>query len=254
MYVVIFNELVLARRLNEITFPASRSPTSIRAAGVRRPRCRTTLRSLHLLQRRRGLERFLHKYNNITFDFAKAVPNRKEWESPPVAAARRKVPDRHHRHVSGREPVHRPFPDSQRPAGDNLQVLVVYKSAHKNERVNDKDALLKNLHNTCAGAASSMSAGRNSRSIGHLRKYDDTCPSTPLVDTNQNRLVRAAEGKVFWGEERSRVLRSALAHGRALGTDSANPNAEKEPSWRGDRSPRGHLQVVDHPALYERRR
>src|SRR5439155_20627277 len=177
MYVVIPNELVLARRLNEITFPGVEISYTDPNGQKQTAKMQDNTYDLFIYSNVvGGLERFLHKYNNITFDFAKAVPNRKEWEFAPVAAS---AQGRFPTGVIGTFPGENQYSGHFRirsgPPGDNIQIVVAYKSAQKNERVNDKDALLKSLHDYlrwCGEFDFQQDALKIDR--GTWKKYDDT--------------------------------------------------------------------------------
>ncbi len=234
MYAVIPNELVLARRLDEITFPGVE--ISYTDGGGQRQSARMPDNTYNLFIYSNvvgGLERFLNKYNNITFNFAKATPNRKEWEFAPIAAS---AQGRFPTGVIGTSPGEDQYSGHFRirsgPPGDNIQVLVAYKRSEKKERVDDKDALLKNLREYlrwCGEFDFSPESLQINR--GEWRKYADAWSvEGRWVDTIKNRLGEGPlKARVFWGaREDVEYYVLALAHGRALGTDSANPNQEKE--------------------------
>ncbi len=264
MYVGIPNELVLARRLSEITFPGIEI-SYLDPAGQRQTvKMPDNTYNLFIYSNVvGGLERFLHKYNDMTFDFAKAVPNRKEWEFAPVAAS-----------AQGRFPTgiigtsggntgesmyEGHFRIRSGPPGDNIQIVVAYKTVQKHERLNDKDALVKTLHDYlrwCGEFDFQQDALKIDR--GTWKKYDDTWSvEGRWVDTIKNRLGEGPmKAKVFWGgREDVEYYIVALAHGRALGTDSANPNPEKEAQLVSDID-----KLLDTykssivPLSYERRR
>ena len=87
-YAVIFNELELARRLDNITFPGV-EVTYTDAQGQRQStKLPDSPEDLFIYSNVvGGLERFVRKYNNINIDFHKASPERKEWEFAPKAAS-----------------------------------------------------------------------------------------------------------------------------------------------------------------------
>jgi len=240
MYVVIPNELVLARRLNEVTFPGIEISYLDPGGQRQTAKMQDNTQDLFIYSNVvGGLERFLHKYNNITFDFAKAVPNRKEWEFAPVAAS---AQGRFPTGVIGTFPGENQYSGHFRirsgPPGDNIQIVVAYKSAQKNERVNDKDALLKSLHDYlrwCGEFDFQQDALKIDR--GTWKKYDDTWSvEGRWLDTIKNRLGEGPmKAKVFWGgREDVEYYVFALAHGRALGVDSAKANPEKEAQLAGE--------------------
>jgi len=240
MYVVIPNELVLARRLNEVTFPGIEISYLDPGGQRQTAKMQDNTQDLFIYSNVvGGLERFLHKYNNITFDFAKAVPNRKEWEFAPVAAS---AQGRFPTGVIGTFPGENQYSGHFRirsgPPGDNIQIVVAYKSAQKNERVNDKDALLKSLHDYlrwCGEFDFQQDALKIDR--GTWKKYDDTWSvEGRWLDTIEDRLGGGPmKAKVFWGgREDVDYYVLALAHGRALGVDSAKANPEKEAQLAGE--------------------
>ena len=261
MYVVIPNELVLARRLNEITFPGVEITYTDPDAQKHTVKMQDNTYDLFIYSNVvGGLERFLHKYNNITFDFAKAVPNRKEWEFAPIAAsAQGRFPTGMIGTFPGENQYNGYFRLRSGPPGDNIQIVVAYKSAQKKERVKDQDALMKRLREYlrwCGEFDFQQDALKVTQ--GQWKKYDDAWSvEGRWVDTLKNRLGEGPlKAKVFWGaREDVEYYVLALAHGRALGADSANPNPDKEAQLAGE---------IDHlldtlkssivPLSYERRR
>ena len=234
MYAVIPNELVLARRLNEITFPGVEISFGDGAGQRQTARMPDNTYDLFIYSNVvGGLERFLNKYNNITFNFAKATPNRKEWEFAPVAAsAQGRFPTGIIGTFPGENQYSGHFRIRSGPPGDNIQILVAYKPAQKNEKVEDRDALLKKLREYlrwCGEfdfAAETLQVNR-----AEWKKYGDAWSvEGRWVDTVKNRLGEGPlKAKVFWGgREDVEYYVLALAHGRSLGTDSASPHPEKE--------------------------
>ena len=132
-------------------------------------------------------------------------------------------------------------------------------TAQKNDRVNDKDALLKILHDYlrwCGEFDFQADALKIER--GNWKKYDDTWSvEGRWLDTIKNRLGEGPmKAKVFWGgREDVEYYVFALAHGRALGVDSANANPQKEAQLAGEID-----RLLDTfkssivPLSYERRR
>jgi len=256
MYVVIPNELVLARRLNEITFPGVEISYTDPEGQKQTAKMQDNTYDLFIYSNVvGGLERFLHKYNNITFDFAKAVPNRKEWEFAPIAAS-----------AQGRFPtgIIGTSGDNQynghfRLRRDNIQVVVAYKAAQKNERVKDQETLMKLLRDYlhwCGEFDVQPDALKVTQ--GQWKKYDDSWSiEGRWVDTVKNRLGEGPlKAKVFWGaREDVEYFVLALAHGRALGVDSANPSPDKEAQLTGqiDRLLDTFKSSIV-PLSYERRR
>ncbi len=234
MYAVIPNELVLARRLNEITFPGVE--ISYADGGGQRQTARMPDNTYDLFIYSNvvgGLERFLNKYNNITFNFAKATPNRKEWEFAPVAAsAQGRFPTGIIGTFPGENQYSGHFRIRSGPPGDNIQILVAYKPTQKNERVEDRDALLKKLREYLRWCGEfDVSSETLQVNRAEWKKYGDAWSvEGRWVDTIKNRLGEGPlKAKVFWGgREDVEYYVLALAHGRSLGTDSANPNPEKE--------------------------
>lgn len=240
MYVVIPNELVLARRLNEITFPGIE--ISYTDANGQKQTTKMPDNTYNLFIYSNvvgGLERFLNKYNKITFDFAKAVPNRKEWEfAPIVASAQGRFPTDIIGTFPGEDQYNGYFRLRSGPAGDNIQIVVAYKSAQKNERVKDQETMLKQLHDYLrwCGEFEFQKDGLKVTQ-GEWKKYDGTWSvEGRWTDTVKNRLGEGPlRAKVFWGgREDVEYYVLALAHGRALGADSVNPNPDKEAALVGE--------------------
>ena len=234
MYVVIPNELVLARRLNEITFPGveiSYTDPSGQKQTVKMPD--NTYDLFIYSNVVGGLERFLHKYNNITFDFGKAVPDRKGWEFAPIAAsAQGRFPTGVIGTSQGENQYSGYFRLRNGPAGDSIQVVVAYKSVQKNERVKEQGDLLKRLREYLrwCGEFEFQQDGLKVTQ-GEWKKYDGAWSvEGRWLDTVKNRLGEGSlRAKVFWGgREDVEYYILALAHGRALGADSVNPNPDKE--------------------------
>jgi hypothetical protein len=261
MYAVIPNELVLARRLNEITFPGVEISYADAAGQRQTARMPDNTYDLFIYSNVvGGLERFLNKYNNITFNFAKAVPNRKEWEFAPVAAS---AQGRFPTGVIGTFPGENQYSGHFRlrsgPPGDNIQLVVIYRPAQKNERLEDKEALLKKLREYlrwCGEFDVSQEGLQVTR--GEWKKYADAWSiEGRWVDTIKSRLGEGPlKARIFWGgREDVEYYVLALAHGRALGTDSTNPNPEKEAQLSGEID-----QILDSfkssivPLSYERKR
>jgi hypothetical protein len=261
MYVVIPNELVLARRLNEITFPGVEISYTDPSGQKQTTKMQDSTHDLFIYSNVvGGLERFLHKYNNITFDFAKAVPSRKEWEFAPIAAsAQGRFPTGVIGTFYGDNQYNGYFRLRSGPPGDNIQIVVAYKSAQKNERVKDQEALLKRLREYLRWCGE-FDLPQDSLKVSQAqwKKYDDTWSvEGRWLDTVKNRLGEGPlKAKVFWGaREDVEYYVLALAHGRALGADSANPNPDKETELSGQID-----RVLDSfkssivPLSYERRR
>lgn len=234
MYAVIPSELVLARRLNEITFPGVEISYSDPEGKAQAARMQDNTYDLFIYSNVvGGLERFLHKYNKITFDFAKSVPNRKEWEFAPIAAsAQGRFPTGIIGTFPGENQYNGYFRLRSGPPGDNVQIVVAYRPAQKNERVGDQETMMKRLreHLKWCGEFDFQQEGLKVER-GPWKKYDDTWHvEGRWLDTVKSRLGEGPfKAKIFWGgREDVEYYVLALAHGRALGADSANPNAEKE--------------------------
>ena len=260
MYVVIPNELVLARRLNEITFPGVEISYTDPEGQKQTAKMQDNTYDLFIYSNVvGGLERFLHKYNNITFDFAKAVPNRKEWEFAPIAASAQGRFPTGIIGTSGDNQYNGHFRLRSGPPGDNIQVVVAYKAAQKNERVKDQETLMKLLRDYlywCGEFDVQPDALKVTQ--GQWKKYDDSWSiEGRWVDTVKNRLGEGPlKAKVFWGaREDVEYFVLALAHGRALGVDSANPSPDKEAQLTGqiDRLLDTFKSSIV-PLSYERRR
>ena len=261
MYAVIPNELVLARRLNEITFPGVE--ISYLDASGQRQSAKMPDNTYDLFMYSNvvgGLERFLNKYNNITFNFAKAVPNRKEWEFAPIAAsAQGRFPTGVIGTSNGENQYSGHFRLRSGPPGDNIQIVVIYRPAQKNERIEDQEALVKKMKEYlrwCGEFDVSPEGLQVQR--GQWKKYPDTWSvEGRWVDTIKSRLGEGPlKVKVFWGgREDVEYYVLALAHGRALGADSTNPNPDKEAKLATEID-----QLLDSfksgivPLSYERRR
>ena len=260
MYVVIPNELVLARRLNEITFPGVEISYTDPEGQKQTAKMQDNTYDLFIYSNVvGGLERFLHKYNNITFDFAKAVPNRKEWEFAPIAASAQGRFPTGIIGTSGDNQYKGHFRLRSGPPGDNIQVVVAYKAAQKNERVKDQETLMKLLRDYLHWCGEfDVQSDALKVTQGQWKKYDDSWSiEGRWVDTVKNRLGEGPlKAKVFWGaREDVEYFVLALAHGRALGVDSANPSPDKEAQLTGqiDRLLDTFKSSIV-PLSYERRR
>jgi len=260
MYVVIPNELVLARRLNEITFPGVEISYTDPEGQKQTAKMQDNTYDLFIYSNVvGGLERFLHKYNNITFDFAKAVPNRKEWEFAPIAASAQGRFPTGIIGTSGDNQYNGHFRLRSGPPGDNIQVVVAYKAAQKNERVKDQETLMKLLRDYlhwCGEFDVQPEALKVTQ--GQWKKYGDSWSiEGRWVATIKNRLGEGPlKAKVFWGaREDVEYFVLALAHGRALGVDSASPSPDKEAQLTGqiDRLLDTFKSSIV-PLSYERRR
>ncbi len=233
-YVVIFNELQMARRLNDITFPGIEITYTDPAGERRTTRLEDGRYDLFIYSNVvGGLERFLKKYNNITFDFTKAVPDRKEWEFAPIAAsAKGNLPTGIIGTFPGPDQYTGYFRLRSGPPGDNIQIVVAYKATEKKEKVSDRETLLSRLHDYVrwCGEFNLVKEGLQVTQ-GRWKKYDGVWSvEGRWVDTIKNRLGEGpVKAKVFYApREDVEYYVVALAHGRGLGEASATPNPEKE--------------------------
>lgn len=232
-YVVIFNELVMARRLNEITFPGIEvsytDPEGNRQSTKLADNTYDLFKYSNVVG---GLQRFLDKYNNITFDFLKSAPNRKEWEFAPIAASAK---GRFPTGIIGTEPKD-PYNGYFRirtgAPGDTFQVLVVYNQIDKKEKIADKEALLKSLRDYMRWCGEFEFAQDDLKvEQGKWKKYNEVWTVTGrYIDSIKNRLGEGPlEAHVFFSpREDVEYFVIGLAHGRGLGEASAAPNPEKE--------------------------
>jgi hypothetical protein len=234
-YVVIFNELVMARRLNEITFPGVEITYADSNAQRQSTKMQDNAYDLFIYSNVvGGLERFLKKYNNITFDFAKAVPDRKEWEFAPIAAsAQGRFPTGIIGTFPGANQYNGHFRLRSGPPGDSIQIVGAYRATEKGDRVGDRETLLKRLRDYLrwCGEFEVVPEGLQVNQ-GTWKKYEGTWTvEGRWVDTIKDRLGEGPlKGKVFYSpREDVEYYILALAHGRGFGPEgSAKPNPEKE--------------------------
>jgi hypothetical protein len=233
-YVVIFNELVMARRLNEITFPGIE--VSYTDPEGKRQTTKLADNTYDLFKYSNvvgGLKRFLDKYNRITFDFDKAVPNRKEWEFAPIAASAK---GRFPTGIIGTEPGANQYSGYFRirtgAPGDTYQLLVVYNQTEKKDRVADKETLLKSLRDYMRWCGEFEFAQDDLKvEQGKWNHYNEVWTVTGrYIDSVKNRLGEGPlEAHVFYSaHEDVEYFVIGLAHGRGLGETSVTPNPEKE--------------------------
>jgi hypothetical protein len=234
-YVVIFNELDLARRLNQITFPGVEITYTDPQGKPQQAKLQPNTYDLFIYSNVvGGLDRFLKQYNKIFFDFAKATPQRQEWEfAPIVASAQGRFPTGIIGTFPGEDQYNGYFRLLSGPPGDNLQMVVVYKGIDKKEKVADQETLLKRLREYlrwCGEFEFATDGLQVTR--GEWKKYDDTWSvEGRWLDTVKNRLGEGpAVARVFFGpREDVEYFVLALGHGRKLGAEgSATPNPEKE--------------------------
>ncbi len=239
-YAVIFNELVLARRLTQITFPGVEISYTDPQGQHQTTKLQDSTYDLFIYSNVvGGFERFLRKYNNIDFDFAKAVPDRKEWEFAPVAAsAQGRFPTGIIGTFPGEDQYNGHFRIRSGPPGNTVQVVVVYKATDKKDRVADRDALMKQLRDYLrwCGEFEVIPDGLQV-SQGQWRKYKDAwIVEGRWRDTIKSRLGEGTlKARVFWSpHEGVEYDILVLGHGRALGPDSVNPAPEKETKLAGE--------------------
>ncbi|MFQ5876121.1 MAG: hypothetical protein ACE5JH_00285 [Acidobacteriota bacterium] len=234
-YVVIFNELELARRLDEITFPGIEI-SYLDGQGERRiEQLADNTYDLFIYSNVvGGLTRFLKKYNRITFDFTKAVPDRTEWEfAPIVASARGRFPTGIIGTFPGEDRYNGYFRIRSGPPGDNVQILVVYRDEDGKTKISDSERLLSEVRDYLkwCGEFETVEEGLKV-SRGKWKKYKDAWSiEGRWRDTIKDRLGEGVlKAKVFHGpREDVEYIVLALAHGRGLGPESsATPNPGKE--------------------------
>ncbi len=261
-YVVIFNELDLARRLNQITFQGVEISYTDPQGQRQVTKLQDSTYDLFIYSNVVGdLERFLRKYNNIVFDFKKAVSDRKEWEFAPIAAsAQGRFPTGIIGTFPGEDQYTGHFRIRSGPPGDTLQIVVAYKSTQKKERVADRDTLMKRLHEYLrwCGEFEVIPDGLQVQQ-GDWKKYREAwIIDGRWRDTIKNRLGEGVlKARIFYSpHEAVEYYILALAHGRGLGPEaSAVPNPEKEAKLAGEID-----RLLDTfksdivPLSYERRR
>lgn len=233
-YVVIFNELVMARRLSEITFPGIE--ISYTDAEGKRQTTKLADNTYDLFKYSNvvgDFKRFIKKYNNIQFEFGKAAPGRKEWEFAPIAASSKgRFPTGVIGTYPGEDQYDGYFRIRTGPPGDTIQLLVVYKQVDKKEAIADQDRLLKDLrdHMRWCGEFEFVQEGLNVQQMKWKGYKDVWHVEGRWRDTIKNRLGEGPlEGHVFFGpREDVEYYILGLAHGRGLGESSATPNPEKE--------------------------
>ncbi len=235
-YVVIFNELELARRLDEITFPGTEvSFVDENGERVTETLAENTYDLFIYSNVVGGLHRFLQKYNKITFDFKKAVPERVEWEfAPKAASAHGRFPSGIVGTYPGENQYSGHFRIRTGPPGDNLQFLVLYREIEESEKIADRDAFIKVVgeYLKWCGEFSIMDEGLRIEELPKWKKYKGVWSlEGRWTDTIRNRLGEGVlRARVFFGKrEDVEYYVLALAHGRGLGEEgSKTPNPEKE--------------------------
>jgi hypothetical protein len=233
-FVVIFNELEMARRLNTITFPGIE--INYTDAEGKRQTAKLQDNTYDLFKYSNvvgGFERFLKKYNNIVFEFEKAAPNRKEWEfAPQAASSKGRFPTGIIGTNQGEDPYHGWFRVRTGPPGDTIQLVVVYRQVDKKNAIADQDRLMKDLREYTRWCGEFEFVQDDLKvEKAKWKKYADAWNVTGRWrDTIKNRLGEGPlEAHVFFGpREDVEYLVIGLAHGRGLGEASATPNPEKE--------------------------
>jgi hypothetical protein len=233
-YVVIFNELQLARRLNAITFPGLEISYTDSDGKRQTAKMHDDPQDLFVYSNVvGGLDRFIKKYNNIELDFEKATPSRKEWEFAPVAASSK---GRFPTGVIGTNPGADQYSGWFRlrtgPPGDMLQLVTIYKKTSKSDAVATKDAAMSDLRDYLrwCGEFEYVPEGLQVTQE-KWKKYNDSWKlSGQWRDTVKNRLGGGPVlARVFYGaHEDVQYYVLALGQGRPLGEASAQPNPDKE--------------------------
>jgi hypothetical protein len=234
-YGVIFNELDLGRRLNQITFPGVEISYTDPEGQRQTTRLQDTTYDLFIYSNVvGGLERFLRKYNNIDFDFKKAVPDRRAFEfAPIVASAQGRFPTGIIGTFPGEDQYSGHFRIQSGPPGDSLQVLVVYKSTPKKERLLEKDAVIAKLSEYLRWCGE-FDFDRTGLQVAQekWKKYSDAWSiDGRWKDTIKDRLGEGPfRAKVFYGaHEQVEYLILAMGQGRGMGPEaSVKPAPEQE--------------------------
>jgi hypothetical protein len=234
-YVVIFNELDLARRLNEITFPGVEVSYTDDQGERRTAQLDDSTYDLFIYSNVvGGLRRFLGKYNKITFNFKKAVPHRTEWEfAPIVASARGRFPTGIIGTYPGEDQYSGHFRVRSGPPGDNLQILVIYERSDVDTKVSSREEFLAKVgeYLRWCGEFEVMEEGLQIKQEKWKKYKDSWSLDGRWRDTIKARLGEGVlRARIFFGaREDVQYYVLALGHGRALGAEgSVTPNPEKE--------------------------
>jgi hypothetical protein len=234
-YVVIFNELELARRLNEITFPGVELSYTDDQGERQVERLDDNTLDLFIYSNVvGGLKRFLGKYNKITFDFKKAVPDRTGWEFAPIAAsARGRFPTGIVGTYPGENQYSGHFRVRSGPPGDNIQILVIYEESDDDSKVSSEEQFRSKVQEYLRWCGEFEVMEENLQiTQDKWKKYKETWSlEGRWRDTIKARLGEGIlRAKVFFGpREDVQYYVLALGHGRGLGAEeSATPNPEKE--------------------------
>jgi len=233
-YVVIFNELEMARRLNNITFPGVEISYTDAEGKRQTTKLADNTYDLFIYSNVVGdLNRFLKKYNKIDLDFVKATPNRKEWEfAPVVASARGRFPTGVIGTYPGSDDYSGYFRIRTGPPGDMLQLVVKYDKTEKSDAILTEDAAMSELRDLLKWCGEfEMVPDGLKVTPGKWKNYKDAFVVTgQWKDTIAKRLGGGPmTARVFWGPHEDvqyKVL--GLAHGRGLMEKSLDPNPEKE--------------------------
>ena len=240
-YYVMFNELVMARRLTNVTFPGVEISYTDPDGNRKSTKLGDSTYDLFIYSNVvGGLTRFLKKYNNIDIDFVTATPNRKEWEfAPIVASAKGRFPSGIIGTNAGSGAEVDPdknyngyFRIRTGPPGDLLQLVVKYDKAEKAEAITTEEAAMSELRDLLkwCGEFEVVPDGLKTTK-GAWKKYKDAfVVEGQWRDTIAKRLGGGPmTARVFWGPREDvqyKVL--ALGHGRGLMEKSVDPNPEKE--------------------------
>jgi len=232
-YVVIFNELEMARRLTTVTFPGVEISYTDSEGKRQTAKLGDNTLDIFIYANVVGdLTRFLKKYNRIDIDFATATPNRKEWEFAPQAASSK---GRFPTGVIGTEHVDDYdgyFRIRTGPPGDMVQLVVKYEQVNKADAIMTEDAALSGLRDILkwCGEFEFVPDGLKVTK-GKWKNYKDAfVVGGQWRDTIAKRLGGGPmTGRVFWGpHEDVQYTVLGLGHGRGLMEKSVDPNPEKE--------------------------
>jgi hypothetical protein len=233
-YVVIFNELEMARRLNNITFPGVEISYTDAEGKRQTAKLADNTYDLFIYSNVVGdLNRFLKKYNKIDLDFVKATPNRKEWEfAPIVASARGRFPTGVIGTFPGSDDYSGYFRIRTGPPGDMLQLVVKYDQTQKTDAITTEDAAMSQLRDLIKWCGEfEMVPDGLKVTPGKWKNYKDAfVVGGQWKDTIAKRLGGGPlTARVFWGpREDVQYTVLGLGHGRGLMEKSLDANPEKE--------------------------
>lgn len=232
-YVVIFNELEMARRLTTVTFPGIEISYTDPEGQRQTAKLAENTQDLFIYSNVVGdLSRFLKKYNRIDFDFTVATPNRKEWEfAPIVASAKGRFPTG----IIGtnkKDDYSGYFRIRTGPPGDMLQLVVKYDQTQKPDAITTEDAAMSELRDLLKWCGEfSIVPDTLKVTKGKWKKYNDAFNvQGQWNDTIPKRLGGGPmTARVFWGpREDVQYVVLGLGHGRGLMEKSVDPNPEKD--------------------------